>query len=68
MNELIDYYKVCKYLSNIKSNIIHKKLSKVSPLSIPLLLEFNIEKVRDDFLIDNMEQESFLLKEASLIK
>ena len=24
MNELIDYYKVCKYLSNIKSNIIHK--------------------------------------------
>ena len=35
-------------------------------MSIPLLLEFNIEKVKEDNLIDVIEEENNLLLEANL--
>ena len=54
------------YLLAIKNNIIHKNLKRVSPMSIPLLLEFNIEKVKEDNLIDIIEEENNLLLEANL--
>ena len=50
----------------IENNIIHKNLKRVSPMSIPLLLEFNIEKVKEDNLIDIIEEENNLLLEANL--
>ncbi len=67
LNELIDYDKINTYLANIENKIIHKKLKKVSPLSIPMLLEFNTEKLRDNLLINKLEEEDNLLKEANLI-
>jgi hypothetical protein len=35
-------------------------------MSIPFLLEFNIEKVKEDNLIDIIEEENNLLLEANL--
>ena len=58
MDDLLDYNKIKNYLLAIKNNIIHKNLRRVSPMSIPLLLEFNIEKVKEDNLIDVIEEEN----------
>ena len=66
MDELLDYKKIITYLKNIKNQIIHKSLTKVSPMAIPLLLEFNIEKIKDENLIDSLEDENTLLTEANL--
>ena len=66
MDDLLDYNKIKNYLLAIKNNIIHKNLKRVSPMSIPLLLEFNIEKVKEDNLIDIIEEENNLLLEANL--
>ena len=68
MTELIDYNKIYNYIKYIKKNIIHNDLVKVSPLSIPLILEFNVERVRDKELLDNLENEAELLEEAYVIK
>ena len=66
MDDLLDYNKIKNYLLAIKNNIIHKNLKRVSPMSIPLLLEFNIEKVKENNLIDVIEEENNLLLEANL--
>ena len=52
--------------NRLKNQIIHKSLMKVSPMAIPLLLEFNIEKIKDENLIDRIEEENILLMEANL--
>ena len=61
MDDLLDYNKIKNYLLAIKNNIIHKNLKRVSPMSIPLLLEFNIEKVKEDNLIDELKKKTILL-------
>ena len=66
MDDLLDYNKIKNYLLEIKNNIIHKNLERVSPMSIPLLLEFNIEKIKEDNLIDIIEEENNLLLETNL--
>ncbi|MAH88994.1 MAG: hypothetical protein CMJ06_02980 [Pelagibacterales bacterium] len=66
MDELLEYRKITNYLTNIKNKIIHKSLMKVSPMAIPLLLEFNVEKIKDKNLIDRIEDENTLLLEANL--
>ncbi len=66
MDDLLDYKKILNYLTAIKDKIVHKSLKKVSPMAIPLLLEFNIEKVKDDNFIDRIEDENALLIEAEL--
>ena len=65
-SNILDYKKIISYLKNIKNQIIHKNLIKVSPMAIPLLLEFNIEKIKDENLIDRIEDENTLLMEADL--
>ena len=64
MNELLEYNKISYYLKNIKNQIIHKKLCKISPLAIPLLLEFNTEKLSNNLIINSLENEEMILKEA----
>ncbi len=66
LDELLEYDKINNYLNNIKSKIIHKKLNKVSPLSIPLLLEFNKEKIRDKILINKLEHDNTSMIKAEI--
>ena len=44
-----------------EKNILYHDLEKVSPLAVPLILEFNIEKVRGDELLNNLEDDINLL-------
>ena len=66
MNEFLEYNKINNYLEGIKSKIIHKKLNRMSPMSIPLLLEFNVEKIRDNLILSSFDSEDQILKEANL--
>jgi ATP-dependent Lhr-like helicase len=61
MTELVDYDKINDYINDIKKNIVYHDLEKVSPLAVPLILEFNIEKVRGDELLNNLENDINLL-------
>jgi len=61
MTELVDYNKISHYINNMKKNIVYHDLEKASPLAIPLILEFNIEKVREDELLNNLENDINLL-------
>ena len=61
MTELVDYDKINDYITDIKKNIVYHDLEKVSPLAVPLILEFNIEKVRGDELLNNLENDINLL-------
>ena len=61
MTELVDYNKINDYINNMKKNIVYHDLEKVSPLAVPLILEFNIEKVRGDELLNNLENDINLL-------
>ena len=61
MTELVDYDKINDYIKDMKKNIVYHDLEKVSPLAVPLILEFNIEKVRGDELLNNLENDINLL-------
>ena len=61
MTELVDYNKINDYINDMKKNIVYHDLEKVSPLAVPLILEFNIEKVRGDELLNNLENDINLL-------
>ena len=61
MTELVDYDKINDYIKDMKKNIVYHDLEKVSPLAVPLILEFNIEKVREDELLNNLENDINLL-------
>ena len=61
MTELVDYDKINNYINHMKKNIVYHDLEKVSPLAVPLILEFNIEKVRGDELLNNLENDINLL-------
>ena len=61
MTELVDYDKINNYINDMKKNIVYNDLEKVSPLAVPLILEFNIEKVRGDELLNNLENDINLL-------
>ena len=61
MTELVDYDKINDYINDMKKNIVYHDLEKVSPLAVPLILEFNIEKVRGDELLNNLENDINLL-------
>ena len=68
LNELVDYKRLSNFLKKIQNNIIHKKLKYISPMAVPLILEFNTEKIEKNHLIkyelDNTEDN--ILREADL--
>lgn len=65
---LIDLQRLSKMLARIQGKIIHQKLSKVSPLAVPLILEVSKETVNkkavDELYLEAFETE--LLEEAGL--
>ena len=66
LREMVEIEKIKNFILKIRNNIVHNKLKKVSPFSIPLIMEFNTEKISKDKIIDyqeeNIEQE--LINEA----
>jgi ATP-dependent Lhr-like helicase len=62
---LTDIHRLADLLTSFEGNILHKNLSHISPLSVPLLLEVGREAVTasavDDLLSD---LEATLLEEA----
>ena len=68
LNELVDYKRLSNFLKNIKYKIIHNELDTISPLAVPLILEFNRETVEKNTLI-KYEYESLqnkILEEANI--
>ena len=68
LNELVDYKRLSNFLKNIKYKIIHNELDTISPLAVPLILEFNRETVEKNTLI-KYEYESLqnkILQEANI--
>ena len=70
LKEMVEIEKIKSFISKIKDNIVHNKLKKISPFSIPLIMEFYTEKIAKDKIIDyeeeNIEQE--LVNEAYKIE
>ena len=68
LNELIDYKRLSIFLKNIDGKIIHNDLKYISPLAVPLILEFNSEKIEKNKLISYHyeEMQDQLLKEANI--
>ena len=54
---LIDLERLGAFLKRIRSNIFHRKLDKISPLAIPLILEINRQT------IDKSEVNEYFLQE-----
>ena len=54
---LIDLDRLSEFLKRIEKNITHKKLDRISPLAVPLILEINRQT------IDKSEMEEYLLEE-----
>ena len=54
---LIDLDRLSEFLKRIETNITHKKLDRISPLAVPLVLEINRQT------IDKSEMEEYLLEE-----
>ena len=54
---LIDLDRLSEFLKRIEKNITHKKLDRISPLAVPLILEINRQT------IDKSEMEEYFLEE-----
>ncbi len=67
LNELVEYDRLYSYFASIQNKIIYKSLNYASPLSIPFILEFNIERLKDEYTINDLEDEKDVLKEAKLL-
>ena len=67
-NELVDYKRLSNFLKKIRNKIILKELTAVSPLAVPLILEFNTESVDKNKLIkyEYENTENQILKEAKI--
>lgn len=65
---LIDLDRLGQMLKRIQGKIIHKKLEKVSPLAVPMILEISRETINKkdlgEFYLEELEDE--LLEEAGL--
>ena len=66
LKEMVDFEKIKSFIHNIKNNIIHNNLKKVSPFSIPVIMEFYSEQISKDKIIDYQEEnlEKQLINEA----
>ena len=54
---LIDLDRLSEFLKRVEKNITHKKLDRISPLAVPLILEINRQT------IDKSEMEEYFLEE-----
>ena len=56
------------FLKRIKNNIVHKKLDRISPLAVPLVLEINRQTIDksevDEYFLEELENE--ILSEVGL--
>ena len=61
---LIDLDRLGDFLKRIKNNIVHKKLDRISPLAVPLVLEINRQTIDksevDDYFLEELENEILL--------
>ncbi len=66
--DLVEIDRLYIYLERVKNKIIYKNLEKISPFSVPLMIEINKEfvnkKLIDEYYLDRLENE--LLKEVGL--
>ena len=66
--DLVEIDRLYIYLEKVKNKIIYKNLEKISPFSVPLMIEINKEfvnkKLIDEYYLDRLENE--LLKEVGL--
>ena len=67
-NELVDYERLSNFLKKIRNKIILKELTRISPLAVPLIIEFNTESVDKNNLIkyEYENSENQILKEAKI--
>jgi ATP-dependent Lhr-like helicase len=65
---LIDLDRLGDFLKRIKNNIVHKKLDRISPLAVPLVLEINRQTIDksevDEYFLEELENE--ILSEVGL--
>ena len=65
---LIDLDRLGDFLKRIKNNIIHKRLDRISPLAVPLVLEINRQTIDksevDEYFLEELENE--ILTEVGL--
>lgn len=65
---LIDAERVRNFLTSIDGKIIHKKLTKISPMAVPAVLQINKEtlskKMKEEFIFEEMEAD--ILAEAGV--
>ena len=66
---MIDYDRLREILKKIDKKIILKKLTSISPLAVPIILEINREnlskKETDEYILEDLENE--ILKEANVL-
>ncbi|MBF91798.1 MAG: DNA ligase-associated DEXH box helicase [Rickettsiales bacterium] len=66
--DLVEIDRLYLYLDRIKDKIIYKNLNKISPFSVPLMIEINKEflnkKLIDEYYLNQLENE--VLKEVGL--
>ncbi len=66
--DLVEIDRLYFYLERVKDKIIYKNLEKISPFSVPLMIEINREfvnkKLIDEYYLDRLENE--VLKEVGL--
>src|SRR5690606_29138214 len=62
---LLDVSRLADMLSRIRGRIVHKRLERISPLAVPVMLEIGKERVKgeaDDMLLSEAEDD--LVREA----
>ena len=66
---MIDYDRLRELLKKIDKKITLKKLTSISPLAVPIILEINREnlskKETDEYILEDLENE--ILKEANVL-
>ena len=68
MRGLIDLDRLGRFLKRINNKVILKKLDKISPMAVPLILEINKETINkeevNEFYLEEFENDT--LREAGL--
>ena len=66
---MIDYDRLREILKKMHKKIVLKKLTSISPLAVPIILEINREnlskKETDEYILEDLENE--ILKEANVL-